>query len=673
MSKATQVTDRELACIVLAAGRGSRMKSRLPKVLHPIAGEAMLGHVLRAVAPLAPERVVLVVGHEAEQVAAFAQPHRCVIQAEPRGTADAVKAARGALAGFGGNVLVLYGDMPLITTDSLRRLLLARRAPDNPAVAQLGMRPRDPGAYGRLITGPEGLERIVEALDATEEERRVDLVNAGPLAADGTSLFDLLDCIGSDNAKGEFYLTDLVKAAREAGRLCTVVEAGAEEAFGVNSRAELAQAEAMLQARLRGEAMAAGATLLDPETTYFSMDTRLGRDVTVGPNVVFGPGVTVEDDVEIRAFCHLEGVTIREHAAVGPFARLRPGTVIGSHAHVGNFVEVKNSTLGQGVKAGHLTYLGDAEIGAETNIGAGTVTCNYDGFAKNRTTVGERAFIGSNATLVAPVVVGAGSLVAAGSTITRDVAADAMSFGRAQQADKPGKAARYRELRARGRRRVPKFCLLFDLDGTLVDTDPLHFAAFREFLGEHGRQIEVDDFHNIIMGNPNARIMSHYFPNEPVDTHRQFADEKEALFRSMVRELEPTLGLGALLDWAGTHGCPFAIVTNAPRRNAELMLSALGLAERFDHLIIAEELAHGKPHPLPYLTGLERLGGLAAHAIAFEDSVSGVKAAVAAGIHTVAIRTTLPDQALLEAGASLIVQDFRDPRLLAWLEQRLEA
>ncbi len=439
--------SRPLACIILAAGKGTRMKSRLPKVLHHIAGEPMLGHVIRAVTPLAPERIIVVVAPGMEQVAAFAAPHHTVIQAEALGTANAVQAAAEALKGFVGDILVVFGDEPLVETAHLRSLVAARGEASDPAVVMMGRRPKDPGPYGRLIIGPSGLERIVEALDATPEEKKIDLIWTGNLVADGRVFFDFLSRIDNKNAKGEFYLTAIVAKAREAGRACGVFDIGASETVGVNSRSDLAAAEAIVQGRLRKAAMTNGATLLDPATVYFSLDTKLGQDVIVGPNVVFGPNVVVADDVEIRAFCHIEGATIASGALIGPFARIRPGTVVEEDVHIGNFVEIKNAVLGQGVKAAHLTYLGDATIGAGTNVGAGTVTVNYDGYAKHRTTIGAGAFIGSNSTLVAPLNVGAGGFVTAGSTITRDVEADAMAFGRAQQVDKPGKASRFRQLK----------------------------------------------------------------------------------------------------------------------------------------------------------------------------------------------------------------------------------
>lgn len=449
----TRPPAKPLACIVLAAGKGTRMKSDLPKVLHPVAGKPMVRHVLDAAAPLAPERVVVVVGPGMEAVAGAVAPHPAVVQERQLGTADAVLAARPALEGFEGDVVVLYGDTPLVTTRTLGALLDARAAADDPAVVVLGMRPDDPGAYGRLVTDGSGrLEAIVEYLDASEAQRAIGLCNAGLMAFDGGRIWALLDRIGSGNAKGEFYLTDAVAVARSLGHACRVVEGSAEEVAGVNSRAELAAVEALLQKRLRAAAMAGGATLTDPDTVWFSADTATGRDVVIGPNVVFGPGVRISDGVEIRAFCHLEGVSIARGALIGPFARLRPGAEIGEGAHVGNFVEVKNAVLGAGAKANHLSYIGDATVGERANIGAGTITCNYDGFLKHRTEIGADAFIGSNTALVAPVRVGDGAIVGAGSTITRDVQPDALAVTRGEFRVVKEYAAGYRARKSAVRR-----------------------------------------------------------------------------------------------------------------------------------------------------------------------------------------------------------------------------
>ncbi|CAK0746569.1 UDP-N-acetylglucosamine pyrophosphorylase / Glucosamine-1-phosphate N-acetyltransferase [uncultured Gammaproteobacteria bacterium] len=442
--------QRSLACVILAAGKGTRMKSDLPKVLHKIAGRSMIGHVLAATAALDPDHILIVTGPNMDAVSAAVTPYPTVIQVNQLGTGDAVRAAAETLRGFNGDVLVLYGDTPLITEATLRRMIEARRAARDPAVVVLGMRPADPGAYGRVIVGTDGgVERIVEFLDATPEQRAVGLCNGGLMAFDGARLFGLLDRVRNDNAKGEFYLTDVVALARADGAMVGVVEAPAEELSGVNSRVELAEVEKLIQTRLRRAAMLNGATLTDPDTTYFTFDTKLGRDVVVGPQVVFGPGVTIADRVEIRAFCHLEQTTVETGAQIGPYARLRPGAAIGPDAHIGNFVEIKNATVAAGAKVNHLTYIGDATIGAKANIGAGTITCNYDGTFKHHTEIGAGAFIGSNTALVAPVSVGAGAIVGAGSVITIDVAPDALAVARGRQQSFDGWAERFRKSRAK--------------------------------------------------------------------------------------------------------------------------------------------------------------------------------------------------------------------------------
>ena len=439
--------DTEIAVIVLAAGLGTRMKSDRPKVLHPVAGRPMIGHVLATTEALAPARRVVVVGNTG-QVDAFGDAFgdaETVVQDPPRGTGDAVAAARDALAGFTGDIVVVYGDTPLLRPETLLALIAARRGPDDPAAVVLGFRPDDAAEYGRLVTDAAGgLRAIVEFRDATPEVAAIGLCNGGIMAFDGAVLFDLVARIGNDNAKGEYYLTDVIALARAAGRVCAVVEGEPEDVLGVNSRAELAAAEAVLQSRLRARAMAAGATLIDPATTWLCHDTRLGRDVVVEPNVVFGPGVEVGDRVTIRAFSHLEGCRVAAGATIGPFARLRPGAEIADGARIGNFVEVKQARIEAGAKVNHLSYIGDARVGAGANIGAGTITCNYDGFDKHRTEIGAGAFIGSNTALVAPVTVGAGAVVGAGSVIADDVAPDALALTRAPQGSKPGWAAAYR-------------------------------------------------------------------------------------------------------------------------------------------------------------------------------------------------------------------------------------
>ena len=439
--------QQSAAAILLAAGKGTRMKSRLPKVMHRIAGRTLVGHVLANLAPLGLQRAVVVIAPGMDDVAAEVAPNPTAFQTEQLGTGHAVGCAKAALGGFPGDVLVVYGDTPFVTTETLTRLLARRRQDDNPAVVVLGMRPADPSGYGRLIQAADGtLDRIVEHKDASAAERQVGLCNSGVMAIDGLALWPLIDRLDNRNAKGEYYLTDIIAHARKEKRVCAFVEAAEEELLGVNSRVELAAAEALFQDRMRRRAMEEGATLTDPGSVYFAADTKIGSDVVIGPNVQFGPGVEIADRVEIRAFCHIEGARVESGAIIGPFARLRPGAVVGAEAHIGNFVEVKNTRLGAGAKANHLSYLGDASIGAKANIGAGTITCNYDGFTKAKTTIGAGAFIGSDTSLVAPVTVGDGAIVAAGSVITRDVAPDALAIARGEQVEKPGWAKRFREM-----------------------------------------------------------------------------------------------------------------------------------------------------------------------------------------------------------------------------------
>ncbi len=449
------MTKEKTAAIVLAAGLGTRMESRLPKVLHPLAGRPMIGHLMETLAGVDLERIVVVVGDGMEAVAEAVAPHPTVVQKERLGTGHAVRTACEAVDAFDGTVLVLCADTPLVSRQTLMRMLDARRAAPRPAVVVLGFRPSDPGPYGRLIIGEDGtLQAIVEAGDATPGQAAIALCNAGVMAIDSGLLPGLLARVGTDNARGEYYLTDIVAMARGDGLACALVEGDEAELIGVNSRADLARAEAVVQQRLRAAAMAGGATLADPETVYFSHDTRLGRDVTVGPHVVFGPGVAVGDDVEIRAFCHIEGARIAAGARIGPFARLRPGADIAAEAHIGNFVEIKNTTVETGAKINHLAYVGDSRVGAQANVGAGTITCNYDGFAKHHTDIGAGAFIGSNTALVAPVTVGDGAIIGAGSVITGDVAADALALTRADQEERKGWAKRFRG-RKSGRKAAP--------------------------------------------------------------------------------------------------------------------------------------------------------------------------------------------------------------------------
>jgi bifunctional UDP-N-acetylglucosamine pyrophosphorylase/glucosamine-1-phosphate N-acetyltransferase len=440
----------QATAILLAAGLGTRMKSALPKTLHKIAGRSMLRHLV-ASCEAAFDNVVVVLGPDMESVAREAAPHKCVIQHERLGTAHA---ALQAADHFGsGEVAILYADNPLIRPPTMRRLLERRQAGDS-GLALLAFRPADPARYGRIILEHGPLEhahvaRIVEFADATESERSIDLCNAGVLCADAADMNRWLMAVRADNAKAEYYLTDVVALARAEQVRVAAVEAPAEQLAGVNSRAELAMAEAVVQGWLRHAAMEAGVTMIDPSSVFLRADTAFEPDVTIEPNVVFGDGVSVARGATIRAFSHLDGCSVGPDCIVGPFARLRPGTVLERDVHIGNFVEVKASALGAGVKASHLTYLGDASIGAGTNIGAGTITCNYDGHDKHRTTIGADVFIGSDAVLVAPVSVGDGAFVAAGSVITEDVAPDAMAIGRGRQVQKPNRAAQMRAARER--------------------------------------------------------------------------------------------------------------------------------------------------------------------------------------------------------------------------------
>jgi bifunctional UDP-N-acetylglucosamine pyrophosphorylase/glucosamine-1-phosphate N-acetyltransferase len=436
-----------LAVIVLAAGKGTRMKSDLHKVLHPIAGRAMIDHLLASVAQLAPERQVVVAGHGKDQLEAALAGRAAIALQEPQhGTAHAVQQAETALAGFAGLVLILYGDVPFVSAATMRAMLARLGEADTPAVVVLGFEPADPLQYGRIVASGGVIEKMVEFKDASEEERSVRLCNSGLMALRSADLFALLARVGNDNAQGEYYLPDMVNIARGDGRTCAVVTTERpDEVGGINSRAELAAAEAQWQQLRRQEAMDDGVTLRDPASVWFSWDTKIGRDVTIEPHVVFGPGVTIADHVTIRAFSHIEGAEIGIGCEVGPFARLRPGAVMKEKSKVGNFVEMKKTVLGAGAKASHLTYLGDADVGAGANIGAGTITCNYDGYFKYRTEIGERAFIGSNSSLIAPVRIGADAIVGAGSAVSRDVAAGELRLVRAEQLVKPGWADRFHD------------------------------------------------------------------------------------------------------------------------------------------------------------------------------------------------------------------------------------
>jgi bifunctional UDP-N-acetylglucosamine pyrophosphorylase/glucosamine-1-phosphate N-acetyltransferase len=438
---------RPLAIVVLAAGKGTRMKSDLHKVLHPIAGRPMLDHLLASAAELAPERQVVVAGHGREQLeAALGESATIAVQEPQLGTGHAVQQAQAALAGFAGDVLILYGDVPFVRADTMRTMLERLDGADAPAVVVLGFEPADTLQYGRIVAENGKIAKMVEHKDASDAERATRLCNSGLMAVRSDELFALLDRVGNDNSQGEYYLVDIVNVANADGRTCAVVVTpDADEVAGINSRAELAEAEARWQARRRKQAMDDGATLIAPETVWFAWDTQLGRDVTVEPNVVFGPGVKVADKVTIHGFSHLEGATLASGVQIGPFARLRPGAVLQEGSKIGNFVEMKNTVLGRGAKANHLTYLGDAEIGAGANLGAGTITCNYDGYFKHKTVIGERAFIGSNSALIAPVRIGADAIVAAGSAVSRDVADGELRLVRAEQLVKPGWADRFHD------------------------------------------------------------------------------------------------------------------------------------------------------------------------------------------------------------------------------------
>ena len=432
-----------LSMVILAAGMGSRMNSELPKVLHPLGGAPLLAHAMRAGAALSPDHVVVVTGHRADAVAKAALSQnpdaQIVHQEEQRGTAHAVAQARPVLAGVQGDAFVLFGDTPFVRSETLEAMLQAR---DRHAVVVLGFEAADPGSYGRLVMAGDALEKIVEFKDATADQRAITLCNSGVICADTQTLFELIDSVGCDNAAQEYYLTDIVAIARQKGLSVGVVLCDEAETLGINTRAELAAAETAFQTRARAEALDNGVTLIAPETIYFAFDTVIGRDAQVGPNVVFGPGVTIESEAQIRAFCHLEGCHVSRGAQVGPFTRLRPGAELAEDVRVGNFVEIKNAILDEGAKVNHLSYIGDAHIGERANVGAGTVTCNYDGVNKHHTEIGAGAFIGSDTMLVAPVTIGAGAMTASGSVITQNVPEGALALARGRQENKPGLALR---------------------------------------------------------------------------------------------------------------------------------------------------------------------------------------------------------------------------------------
>lgn len=443
-----QGLNRSCLAIVLAAGEGTRMRSSLPKVLHAVGHKSLVAHVLTAAMKAGGADIAVVVGPGRDDVAkeakAVAPGANVFEQRERLGTAHAVLAAREAIAKGTDDILVMFADTPLVRPETLSRLRAAIAS--GAAVVALGFRPKDPTGYGRLVMKGDDLVAIVEDKDATPDQRKIALCNGGLMALAGASTLKILDRIGNDNAKGEYYLTDAVAIARDMGLKATVIETDEDDVRGINTKAQLAEAEAVLQQRLRAAAMEAGVTLIAPETVFLSSDTTFGKDVTVEPNVVFGPGVTVEDGATIRSFSHLEGAVVGRGARVGPFARLRPGANLGQDVHIGNFVEVKAATIEDGAKANHLAYIGDARVGAKANIGAGTITCNYDGVNKHLTDIGAGAFIGTNSSLVAPVKIGDGAYVGSGSVVTKDVPADALAIARGQQVNKEGGASRLREL-----------------------------------------------------------------------------------------------------------------------------------------------------------------------------------------------------------------------------------
>lgn len=445
MSKNTPVT-----AVILAAGKGTRMKSALPKVMHEVARVPMLGHVLKLALDVGAAPISLVVAEGMEEVTDYARALAgdvdVAIQKQQHGTAHAVLAAKPVLGEIEGTLLVLYGDTPLLTRQSIEQLLEVLREDANCAVAVLGFTPNDPDAYGRLVMDDEGrLEKIVEAKDASTQELEIDLCNSGVMAIRGSVAWKLLAQIKNTNAKKEYYLTDIVKIARAAGHTAAVVEADEDEVIGINSRGELAVAEAIFQFRTRHTFMTAGVTLIDPDSVYFAADTIIENDVMIEPNVFFGPGAIVRSGAHIKAFSHIEGAEIGAGTSVGPFARLRPGTKLGVDVKIGNFVELKAADVKAGAKISHLSYIGDALVGEEANIGAGTITCNYDGFLKYKTTIGKNVFVGSNSALVAPVKLGDGAIIAAGSVITEDVAKDALVLARSKQTEKPGAAKTFRD------------------------------------------------------------------------------------------------------------------------------------------------------------------------------------------------------------------------------------
>jgi bifunctional UDP-N-acetylglucosamine pyrophosphorylase/glucosamine-1-phosphate N-acetyltransferase len=445
-------TPGPFVAVILAAGKGTRMKSARHKVMHPIAGKPMLAHLLDELSQLGPARSIVVLGVGREDVEPLVRNRggEIAVQDEQLGTGHAVLQAKDIIEEFQGDVIACFGDVPMVQAATVAAMLHRLHEDDAPVSVALGFRPEDPAAYGRIIADSDGrIEKLVEHKDANESERAVTLCNAGVYAASAADMIGLLEQVTNDNAQGEYYLPDIVMVAQSQGRRSAVIETPAWEVAGINSRAELAAVEAQWQDRRRAQAMAEGVSLIDPHSVWFSHDTALGRDITIEPHVRIGPGVTIADGATIHGFSHIEGATIGEDASVGPFARLRPGAILEKGSKIGNFVEMKKAVLGEGAKASHLTYLGDAKIGAGANIGAGTITCNYDGYFKYQTEIGAGAFIGSNSALVAPVKIGAGAIVGAGSVVSQDVEADALALGRGEQTAKPGWAKRFRAVMSR--------------------------------------------------------------------------------------------------------------------------------------------------------------------------------------------------------------------------------
>jgi len=447
------MNQKKLGCIILAAGKGSRMKTDIPKPLHKVAGLSMVGHVIKNVELMKPEKVVVVIGHDMEDMAKEVHPHTCVIQEIANGTGGAVLAARKHFKNFDGDILILYGDTPLVTPATMQKMVDTVRKFPAIGLTYAGMYPADPGKYGRMIKNEDGiLERIVEFKDATDKEKEITLCNGGIVCADSTKLFKWLDKVDNHNAQGEYYLTDLPVIAREDNRLTHVVEVPALEMMGANSRGELAMLERIFQTRLRSKHMEGGATLIDPETVYFNYDTIVGQDVTIEPNVFFGSNVKIANNIHIKANSYIEDVQIDEWVKIGPFARIRGNSHIEYEAVVGNFVEIKQSQIGEGVKISHLSYIGNATIGEKTNIGAGTITCNYDGVEKHETKIGSNAFIGSNTSLVAPLTICDGAIIGAGSTITKNVEKNALALTRPDQKNVKDFGKKFRAKKAKNKK-----------------------------------------------------------------------------------------------------------------------------------------------------------------------------------------------------------------------------